>query len=264
MAELLKVEARGVCKYFGKIQVLNNVSMNLHQGEIIGLIGPSGAGKSTFLRCINQLELIDRGYIAVDGQLIGYQKVDEKHLRILTNKTSSLQRSYIGMVFQHFNLFKHMTVMQNIIFAPMHVRKVPEDKARSRALELLSRMGLENKAGAYPSELSGGQQQRVAIARALAMDPTLLLFDEPTSALDPELAAEVGVVIRSLAAEGRSMIVAAHDLNLIRDVSKKVIFMVGGSIIEEGETLRLLDSPSHPRTRSFLATMAASRPLVIK
>lgn len=257
--EQLKVEALGVWKSFGATHVLKNVSVSLASGEVLGLIGPSGAGKSTFLRCINHLEVIDRGYIAVDGEMIGYRVGADRRLYILPNKQLSAQRARVGMVFQHFNLFRHMTVMENISFAPVQVKKLSRGDARLRAQKLLNRVGLENKADAYPSELSGGQQQRVAIARALAMEPTLLLLDEPTSALDPELSAEVATVIRDLAKEGRSMLVAAHDLNLIRDVSQRVIFMVGGEIIEQGNTQQVLDQPKHQRTIQFLATMASGR-----
>lgn len=260
MSEVYKVEARGVWMSYGATPVLRNVSLNLHPGEIMGLIGPSGAGKSTFLRCVNHLEVIDRGYITVDGEMIGYRKGEGHRLHLLPNKQLSAQRARVGMVFQHFNLFRHMTVMDNIIFAPMKVKKLSRDEAYERARDLLSKIGLEGKETAYPGELSGGQQQRVAIARALAMDPTLLLLDEPTSALDPELSAEVGEVIRTLAAEGRSMLVASHDLNLIRDVAKRVVFMVGGEIIEEGDMQQILDRPQHSRTQKFLATMVSSFP----
>lgn len=257
--ERLKVEARDVWKSYGATHVLKNVSVSLASGEVLGLIGPSGAGKSTFLRCINHLEVIDRGYIAVDGEMIGYRVGSDRRLHILPNKQLSAQRARVGMVFQHFNLFRHMTVLDNIMFAPMQVKKLPRAEAHARALKLLERVGLEGKVSAYPGELSGGQQQRVAIARALAMEPTLLLLDEPTSALDPELSAEVASVIRDLAGEGRSMLVAAHDLNLIRDVSQRVIFMVGGEILEQGATRQVLEAPRHPRTMQFLATMASGR-----
>lgn len=259
MSETLKVEARGVWKSYGTLSVLKNVSLSLPPGGITAIIGPSGGGKSTFLRCINHLEVIDRGYITVDGEMVGYRKGANNTLHILPNKQLSAQRARIGMVFQHFNLFRHMTIGENIMFAPMRVRHQSRQEAQERAVALLRRMGLEAKLNAYPGELSGGQQQRAAIARALAMDPTLLLLDEPTSALDPELAAEVGAVIRDLAAEGRSMLVAAHDLNLVRDVAKEVVFMVGGEIIEQGNTRQVLDDPHHPRTRQFLATMASAR-----
>lgn len=257
--EQLKVEARGVWKSFGTTPVLKNVSVSLAPGEVLGLIGPSGAGKSTFLRCINHLEVIDRGYIAVDGELIGYRVGADRRLYVLPNKQLSAQRARVGMVFQHFNLFRHMSVIENIMFAPVQVKKMSRADASARATQLLKRVGLEDKANAYPAELSGGQQQRVAIARALAMDPTLLLLDEPTSALDPELSAEVANVIRALAEEGRSMLVAAHDLNLIRDVSQRVIFMVGGEIIEQGTVRQVLDQPTHQRTIQFFATMATGR-----
>jgi polar amino acid transport system ATP-binding protein len=260
MAEILKVEARGVWKYFKKVPVLKNVSLSLSAGGITAIIGPSGAGKSTFLRCVNHLEVIDRGYITVDGEMIGYRKAPgDNRLHILPNKLLSAQRARVGMVFQHFNLFRHMTAIENIMFAPIQVKGFSRQEAHQSALALLVKMGLEGKANAYPGELSGGQQQRVAIARALAMNPTLLLLDEPTSALDPELAAEVGAVIRALAQEGRSMLVAAHDLNLVSDVAKHVVFMVGGEIIEEGVTRQVLDSPQHPRTKQFLATMSSAR-----
>lgn len=254
MSSVPKVEARAVSKSFGAVKILDEVSLTLEPGQIMGLIGPSGAGKSTFLRCVNHLEVIDGGYLAVDGELVGY-KIAGDSLHVLPNKVASRQRSRIGMVFQHFNLFRHMTALDNVMFAPKLVRGVSKTEARSRALDLLERMGLPDKAGSYPAELSGGQQQRVAIARALAMDPTLLLLDEPTSALDPEIAAEVVDVIKDLASEGRSMLVASHDLRLVQDISDKVVFMVGGRIVEEGPADEVLGQPKHERTRQFLTTL---------
>lgn len=259
MPEVPKIEARGVWKSFGKDVVLKNISLSTAPGEITAIIGPSGAGKSTFLRCVNHLETIDRGYLAVDGEMVGYRTVGDR-LHILPNNQLSLQRSRIGMVFQHFNLFRHMNAIDNITYAPIRVKRQSRADARARALALLDQMGLSGKENAYPGELSGGQQQRVAIARALAMDPTLLLLDEPTSALDPELSADVVAVIRKLAAEGRSMLVASHDLGLVRDVAKKVIFMVNGEIIEQGNAQQLLDDPQLSRTRQFLVTLATERP----
>jgi polar amino acid transport system ATP-binding protein len=258
MSEVPKIEARGVWKSFGKDVILKNVALYVATGEITAIIGPSGAGKSTFLRCVNHLEVIDRGYIAVDGEMVGY-RTDGNHLHILPNKQLSLQRSRIGMVFQHFNLFCNMSAIDNITYAPIWVKRQPRDEAHARALALLDQMGLKGKENAYPGELSGGQQQRVAIARALAMDPTLLLLDEPMSALDPELSAEVATVIRNLAVEGRSMLVASHDLGLVRDIAKKVVFMVNGEIVEQGTTQQVLDDPQLSRTRLFLTTLSAQR-----
>ncbi|MBX3143969.1 MAG: amino acid ABC transporter ATP-binding protein [Trueperaceae bacterium] len=254
MSQLPKVDARNVFKSYGSVQILNDVSLTLEPGQIMGLIGPSGAGKSTFLRCVNHLEVIDSGYLAVDGELIGY-KIANDALQVLPNRVASRQRSRIGMVFQHFNLFRHLTAIDNVMFAPRLVRKTGKAEAREAALKLLERMGLKDKANSFPSELSGGQQQRVAIARALAMEPTLLLLDEPTSALDPEISAEVVDVIKDLASEGRSMLVASHDLRLVADISDKVVFMVGGRIVEEGPADQVLGSPQHERTRQFLTTL---------
>lgn len=254
MSETHKVEAKNVCKSYGAIRILDDVNLTLEPGQIMGLIGPSGAGKSTFLRCVNHLEVIDSGYLAVDGELVGY-KIQNNTLQLLSNRTASFQRSRIGMVFQHFNLFRHLTALDNVMFAPRLVRKMPKAEARTRALSLLDRMGLKDKANSFPAQLSGGQQQRVAIARALAMEPTLLLLDEPTSALDPEIAAEVVEVIKDLASEGRSMLVASHDLRLVADISDKVVFMVGGKIVEEGPAERVLLDPKHERTRQFLTTL---------
>lgn len=254
MSQVHKVEARSVCKSYGSVQILNDVNLTLEAGQIMGLIGPSGAGKSTFLRCVNHLEIIDSGYLAVDGELVGY-KIKNNNLQLLPNRTASLQRSRIGMVFQHFNLFRHLTALDNVMFAPRLVRKMSKAEARSRAHDLLERMGLKGKENAFPAQLSGGQQQRVAIARALAMEPTLLLLDEPTSALDPEIAAEVVDVIKDLASEGRSMLVASHDLRLVADISDKVVFMVGGKIVEEGPADEVLGNPRQERTRQFLTTL---------
>lgn len=256
MTAPLRLEAYGVWKSFGGVRILKDVSLTVAAGEIVGLVGPSGGGKSTFLRCINHLETLDRGYIALDGEMIGYRAVGTK-LHLLSNRQLSVQRSRIGMVFQHFNLFRHMTAIDNITFAPMQVKHLSRSDARERAIALLAKMGLAGKEHAYPAELSGGQQQRVAIARALAMDPTLLLLDEPTSALDPELSSEVAEVIRALAAEGRTMIVASHELSLIRDIAKRVVFMVAGEIVEQGSAADVLDHPQHDRTKHFLSTVVA-------
>ena len=258
MVEVLKIEARGVWKSYGNNVVLKNVSLSLATGEIAALIGPSGAGKTTLLRCINHLEVIDRGYIAVDGEMVGYRTVGHR-LHILPNRQLSLQRARIGMVFQHFNLFRHMKVLNNITYAPMRVKHLPRSEAHQRARLLLAQMGLDEKADAYPGELSGGEQQRVAIARALAMDPTLLLLDEPTSALDPESSAGVVSVIRKLAEEGRSMLVVTHNLGLVQEIASRIFFMVAGEVIEQGNTRQVLDDSRHPRTRRFLATLAAGQ-----
>ncbi len=254
MSQAHKVDARNVYKSYGSVRILNDVSLTLEPGQIMGLIGPSGAGKSTFLRCVNHLEVIDSGYLAVDGELVGY-KIANESLQVLPNRLASQQRSRIGMVFQHFNLFRHLTAIDNVMFAPRLVRRKSKAEARASALQLLDRMGLKDKANSYPAELSGGQQQRVAIARALAMEPTLLLLDEPTSALDPEISAEVVDVIKDLASEGRSMLVASHDLRLVADISDRVVFMVGGKIVEEGPASEVLGNPKQERTQQFLTTL---------
>jgi polar amino acid transport system ATP-binding protein len=251
-----KMRSRHVFKSFGRTQVLKDVSVEVHDGEIVALIGPSGAGKSTFLRCVNNLELIDSGYIEVDGELIGYRKVGET-LQPLADREASRQRARIGMVFQHFNLFRHMTATQNVAYGPRQVLGTPKAEAQRKAVELLGRMGLAGREHHYPRQLSGGQQQRVAIARALAMEPSMILLDEPTSALDPELRIEVANVIRDLARQECTMLMATHDIPLVEDIADRIIFMVDGTIVEEGPAGRVLNAPEHERTKAFLAKMTS-------
>lgn len=246
------VRARDVHKRFGRDEVLKGISIDVAPGEVLCLIGPSGSGKSTFLRCINHLEKIDAGRLWVDGELMGYRERG-RNLYEMRERDVSRQRAGIGMVFQRFNLFPHMTVLENIIEAPVHVRGEPRAQAMRHARDLLRHVGLEAKADAYPAMLSGGQQQRVAIARALAMRPKLMLFDEPTSALDPELVDEVLAVMRSLAKEGMTMIVVTHEIAFARDVGDQVAFMDGGVIVESGPPGEVLVAPRHERTRAFLS-----------
>ncbi|NUR90271.1 MAG: amino acid ABC transporter ATP-binding protein [Nonomuraea sp.] len=252
----VKMRSRHVFKSFGRTRVLTDVSVQVHDGEIVALIGPSGAGKSTFLRCVNNLEIIDSGYIEVDGELIGYRKAGDT-LQPLGDREASAQRARIGMVFQHFNLFRHMTATQNVAYGPRQVLGRPKADAERQAVELLGRMGLTGREHHYPRQLSGGQQQRVAIARALAMDPSMILLDEPTSALDPELRVEVANVIRDLARQERTMLMATHDIPLVEDIADRIIFMVDGTIVEEGPAERVLTAPEHERTRAFLARMTS-------
>ncbi|GAA4518004.1 amino acid ABC transporter ATP-binding protein [Actinoallomurus oryzae] len=246
------VRAAGVRKRFGHLEVLNGIDLDVAPGEVVVVLGPSGSGKSTFLRCINHLETIDGGSIHVDGELIGF-RADGGRVRHLRKREITRQRREIGMVFQQFNLFPHLTVLQNIVEAPTGVRREPSARAREHASELLRRVGLEEKAGAYPRQLSGGQQQRVAIARALAMRPKLMLFDEPTSALDPELVGEVLTTMKSLADDGLTMIVVTHEIGFAREVADRVVFMDGGLIVESGPPSEVLENPANPRTKAFLS-----------
>jgi polar amino acid transport system ATP-binding protein len=246
------VKAEGVHKRFGRVEVLRGVDLSVPAGTVTCLIGPSGSGKSTFLRCINHLEKIQAGRIWVDGDLVGYEQRGDR-LYELKEAEIARKRAEIGMVFQHFNLFGHMTALENVIEAPCRVRKMRRADAIARARELLDRVGLADRADAYPSQLSGGQQQRVAIARALAMDPKLMLFDEPTSALDPELVGEVLDVIRGLAASGMTMIVVTHEMGFAREVADQVVFMDAGLVVERGTPAEVLASPREARTRDFLA-----------
>ncbi len=232
--------------------MLKGVSLDVRRGEVACLLGPSGSGKSTFLRCINHLEKIDAGRLWVDDMLVGYRQVGAK-LHELREAEVARRRAEIGMVFQHFNLFPHMTALQNVIEAPMSVRHTPRDAAVRAAKELLGRVGLGDKITSYPSQLSGGQQQRVAIARALAMQPKLMLFDEPTSALDPELVGDVLDVMRALAREGMTMVVVTHEIGFAREVSDTVVFMDDGLIVESGNPREVISSPRHERTRAFLS-----------
>jgi polar amino acid transport system ATP-binding protein len=246
------VKAEKVHKRFGRVEVLKGISLEVRRGEVLCLLGPSGSGKSTFLRCINHLEKIDAGRLWVDGELVGYRQAGGK-LYELREREIARKRAEIGMVFQHFNLFGHMTALENVTCAPMRVGGVAREQARARATELLARVGLDDKLGAYPAQLSGGQQQRVAIARALAMDPKLMMFDEPTSALDPELVGEVLQAIRELARDGMTMIVVTHELGFAREVADSAIFMDDGVVVEAGAPAELLESPREQRTREFLS-----------
>jgi polar amino acid transport system ATP-binding protein len=251
MAEPM-VKAEGVHKRFGRLEVLKGVSLEVAAGEVTCLLGPSGSGKSTLLRCINHLEKIDVGRLSVDGQLVGYRQVGDK-LHELRESEVAAKRSQIGMVFQHFNLFPHMTALENVTCAPIRVKGIAREQARARAHELLAQVGLGDKLDTYPSQLSGGQQQRVAIARALAMDPKLMLFDEPTSALDPELVGDVLAAIQRLAREGMTMIVVTHEMGFAREVADTVVFVDDGAVVESGAPADVLSNPSHERTRSFLS-----------
>ncbi|BBZ04588.1 ATP-binding protein [Mycolicibacterium chitae] len=252
MTESPMVRAEAVCKDFGALKVLKGVTLEVSKGQVLVLVGPSGSGKSTFLRCINHLEEVTAGRLFVDGQLVGYRERGGK-LHELPPREAAKQRRDVGMVFQHFNLFPHRTALQNIIEAPIQVKKVKKDVATARAKDLLDQVGLSAKANAYPAQLSGGQQQRVAIARALAMNPKLMLFDEPTSALDPELVGEVLAVMKKLAAEGMTMVVVTHEMGFAREVADQLVFMDGGVIVERGAPREVLSNPQHERTKAFLS-----------
>lgn len=246
------VQAVGVRKSFGHLEVLKGIDFSVNAGQVVCLIGPSGSGKSTMLRCINHLERIDGGELTVDGDHVGYERRGDVLYEIKESEACR-RRTEIGMVFQQFNLFPHMTVMENLIEAPVRVKKEKRAVATARGMDLLRRVGLENKAESYPRQLSGGQQQRVAIARALAMQPKLMLFDEPTSALDPELVGEVIQVMDDLARSGMTMIVVTHEMEFARAAADLVVFMADGQIVEQGTPDELLNNPRHERTRSFLA-----------
>ena len=248
------VKAVDVNKFFGDFQALKNVNLEIPHGEVLCIIGPSGSGKSTLLRCINQLEKVDEGGLWVDDEILGF-RTEGQRLVELSDVQIARQRLKTGMVFQRFNLFAHMTVLENIIEGPTQVLRQPAQECRELALDLLKRVGLESKANAYPIELSGGQQQRVAIARALAMRPKLMLFDEPTSALDPELVGEVLSVMRDLAKSGMTMVVVTHELGFAREVANRVVFMDAGQIIETGAPEDLLMNPRNPRTQDFIAAV---------
>jgi len=245
------VEAIGVRKRFGHHEVLRGVDLTVRRGEVVCLIGPSGSGKTTLLRTLNHLETIEHGMIRIDGRLIGYRQ-ERDRLHELAPREVCRRRERIGVVFQHFNLFPHMTALQNIIEAPVGVRRMPRKDALEEARRLLERVGLADKAGSYPSQLSGGQQQRVAIARALAMHPDLMLFDEPTSALDPELVGEVLAVMRDLADSGMTMIVVTHEIAFAQQVADRVVFMADGVIVESGPPEQVIGNPQNQRTREFL------------
>jgi len=246
------VKAEAVCKNFGRLEVLKGITLEVPRGNVMCILGPSGSGKSTFLRCINHLEKLNAGLLYVDGELVGYHKRGDK-LHELRDSEIARRRRDIGMVFQRFNLFPHMTALENVVEAPIRVKKVSKQEARKRAHELLTRVGLDDKAHAYPNELSGGQQQRVAIARALAMDPKLMLFDEPTSALDPELVGEVLDVMRDLARSGMTMIVVTHEIGFAREVGDTLVFMDGGVVVEAGNPRDVINNPQHQRTKAFLS-----------
>ncbi|MGZ3678091.1 MAG: amino acid ABC transporter ATP-binding protein [Ktedonobacterales bacterium] len=237
------IEVRGLDKYFGARHVLKGIDFSVKRGECVAIIGPSGSGKSTLIRCINYLETPTSGTVVIDGQEITSQ---------LSHAELSAVRRELGMVFYNFNLFPHMSVLDNIVLAPMHVRRLPRQQAEEQARTLLAKVGLADKADAYPSQLSGGQKQRVAIARALAMNPKALLFDEPTSALDPELVGEVLRVMRELAEEGRTMVVVTHEMGFARSVADRVVFIDQGCIVEEGDPEQVFAHPKHERTRTFL------------
>jgi polar amino acid transport system ATP-binding protein len=248
------LSARGVTKSFGHHRVLTGVDLDVSAGEVVCLIGPSGSGKSTFLRCINHLETLDGGELWVDGEFVGYRRKGNR-LYELNDREASARRANIGMVFQHFNLFSHMTVMENLIEAPVRTRRASPAEATAHGQELLTRMGLADKRDAYPAQLSGGQKQRVAIARALAMRPKLMLFDEPTSALDPELVSDVLHAMRALADSGMTMIVVTHEIGFARDVADRVVFFEAGCIVEQGPARDVLDAPANPRTQAFLSAV---------
>jgi polar amino acid transport system ATP-binding protein len=246
------VLAEAVHKRFGRLEVLRGIDLAVQRSEVMCVIGPSGSGKSTFLRCINHLEQINAGRMWVDGVLVGYRQRGDK-LHELRESEVAQQRIGVGMVFQHFNLFPHMTAFGNVVEAPLRVKREPKKEVQERARALLDRVGLAEKADAYPSQLSGGQQQRVAIARALAMRPKLMLFDEPTSALDPELVGEVLDVMRDLARDGMTMVVVTHEMGFAREVGDQLVFMDDGVVVEAGRPRDVLADPQHERTRSFLS-----------
>jgi polar amino acid transport system ATP-binding protein len=246
------VKAEAVHKNFGRLEVLRGIDLEVQPKEVMCMIGPSGSGKSTFLRCINHLEKIDAGRLSVDGELVGYRQRGNK-LHELPDGEICQKRSEIGMVFQRFNLFPHMTALENISEAPIRVKKERRATAEAHARALLDRVGLADKVDAYPNQLSGGQQQRVAIARALAMRPKLMLFDEPTSALDPELVGEVLDVMRGLAKDGMTMVVVTHEMGFAREVGDSLVFMDSGVIVEAGKPRELLTNPQHERTKLFLS-----------
>ncbi|TMG31188.1 MAG: amino acid ABC transporter ATP-binding protein [Chloroflexi bacterium] len=252
MTSMPMVKAEAVHKNFGRLEVLRGIDLEVNPRDVMCMIGPSGSGKSTFLRCINHLEKIDAGRLSVDGELVGYRQRGDR-IYELPDAEVCKKRAEIGMVFQHFNLFPHMTVLENLAEAPVRVKRESRAVAADRARRLLERVGLAEKVDAYPRQLSGGQQQRVAIARALAMQPKLMLFDEPTSALDPELVGEVLDVMRALAEDGMTMIVVTHEIGFAREVGDTLVFMDGGVIVEAGKPRDVLANPQQERTRSFLS-----------
>lgn len=246
------ISARRLRKSYGSLEVLKGVDLEVGGGQVLCLIGPSGSGKSTFLRCINHLERIDAGRLYVDGELVGYRESGNK-LYELSQKDIAKKRADVGMVFQHFNLFPHLTAIQNVMEAPVRVRGEPKAQAKARALDLLAKVGLSDKADSYPKQMSGGEQQRVAISRALAMRPKLMLFDEPTSALDPELVGDVLAVMQDLAESGMTMVVVTHEVGFAREAADVVAFMDAGVVVEIGTPFDVLTHPREERTRQFLA-----------
>jgi polar amino acid transport system ATP-binding protein len=246
------VKAEAVHKRFGRLEVLKGINLEVQSGEVMCLLGPSGSGKSTFLRCINHLEKINSGRLSVDGELVGYREAGDK-LHELREADVARKRAEIGMVFQHFNLFPHMTALDNVTLAPTRVSGLSRKEARDRGSDLLAKVGLSDKLDSYPVALSGGQQQRVAIARALAMRPKLMLFDEPTSALDPELVGDVLDVMRRLASDGMTMIVVTHEMGFAREVADTVVFMDQGVVVESGEPTQVITAPREQRTKEFLS-----------
>jgi len=247
------VEVRDVHKRFDQHEVLKGITLDVAAGEVVCVLGPSGGGKTTLLRCINHLEPIDRGTIHVDGEMVGYRLLPDGRLRREPDRVASARRARIGMVFQRFNLFAHLTALQNVCEAPIQVRHIPRAEALRRGVELLESVGLGDKTNAYPRQLSGGQQQRVAIARALAMDPRLILFDEPTSALDPELVGEVLDTMKRLARDGMTMIVVTHETGFSREVAHRIVMMDQGVVVEEAPPSIFFTAPRQDRTRAFLS-----------
>jgi polar amino acid transport system ATP-binding protein len=245
------VSALDVCKNFGALEVLKGISLEVAHGQIVSLMGPSGSGKSTFLRCVNHLERINGGELRVFGNFVGYREQGDKLYELRPTEVAARRRD-IGMVFQRFNLFPHLTALENVCLAPMTVRRMSREQAQESGLGLLAKVGLSEKWDCYPAQLSGGQQQRVAIARALAMEPKLMLFDEPTSALDPELVGEVLAVIRQLAESGMTMMIVSHEVQFLREVSDTVVFMDGGVVVESGAPESVLLDPQEDRTKDFL------------
>lgn len=248
------IKTENICKSFGSVEVLKNVSLTVEPGEVVVIIGPSGAGKSTYLRSLNHLEKPTSGKIWIDDKLIE-DRVNGHNQVKLPHKERAAILLEMGMVFQRFNLFPHKTALQNVMLAPMNVKGVPEKEAKEKAVKLLNQVGLGNKLDSYPAKLSGGQQQRVAIARALAMEPKMMLFDEPTSALDPELVGDVLNVMKELAEEGMTMLVVTHEMGFAREVADRVVFMYDGAILEEGSPKEIFTNPKHDRTRQFLQSV---------
>jgi polar amino acid transport system ATP-binding protein len=252
MSELV-INAEDVHKSFHSLEVLKGINLTVAGGEVVVIMGPSGSGKSTFLRCLNHLEKIDRGRIEINGHFIGYRQASDGRLVEESDRKVARQRQEIGMVFQRFNLFPHMTVIENVMEAPIQVKGIARDVARQRALDLLEQVGLPEKAAVYPAKLSGGQQQRVAIARALAMDPKVMLFDEPTSALDPELVGEVLDTMKTLARTGMTMVCVTHEVGFAREVADRAVLMDEGVVVEEGKPEAFFSAPQHSRTKQFLS-----------